>query len=134
MCRSCPASAWTNLSGERLAPLAEVLWHGLRRAHPRLTRDEFFDLPITIAELVAALPVVIEQAGGRKVDTAGEIAGGERFDAFDWRALVADLVIELNWTRDQVLDQVDVFFLEDLQSRLGGLPAAAPAVRRLSRP
>jgi hypothetical protein len=63
-----------NLSGERLAPLAEVLWHGLRRAHPRLTHDEFFDLPITIAELVAALPVVIEQAGGRKVDTVGEIS------------------------------------------------------------
>jgi hypothetical protein len=63
-----------NLSGERLAPLAEVLWHGLRRAHPKLTRDEFFDLPITIAELVAALPVVIEQAGGRKADvSAGEI-------------------------------------------------------------
>ncbi len=62
-----------NLSGERLAPLAEVLWHGLRRAHPRLTRDEFLDLPIPIGELVAALPVVIEQAGGRKVDAdAGE--------------------------------------------------------------
>jgi hypothetical protein len=63
-----------NLSGERLAPLAEVLWHGLRRAHPRLTHDEFFDLPITIAELVAALPVVIEQAGGRKVDAVGKIS------------------------------------------------------------
>ena len=63
-----------SLSGERLAPLAEVLWHGLRRAHPKLTRDEFFDLPIAIAELVAALPVVIEQAGGRKVDAAtGEV-------------------------------------------------------------
>lgn len=59
-----------NLSSERLTPLAEVLWHGLRRAHPRLTRDEFFDLPITIAELVAALPVVIEQAGGKRVDAA----------------------------------------------------------------
>jgi hypothetical protein len=58
------------MSGERLAPLAEVLWHGLRRAHPQLTREEFYELPITIAELVAALPVVIEQAGGRKVDAA----------------------------------------------------------------
>jgi hypothetical protein len=54
-----------NLSRERLSPLAEVLWHGLRRVHPGLTRDEFFDLPITIAELVAALPVVIEQACGK---------------------------------------------------------------------
>ncbi len=61
------------LSGERLLPLAEVLWQGLRRAHPRLAREEFLDLPITIAELVAALPVVIEQAGGKRVEaTAGE--------------------------------------------------------------
>ncbi len=65
------------MSGERLAPLAEVLWHGLRRAHPKLTRDEFFDLPITIAELVAALPVVIEQAGGRKVEAGEGAALGE---------------------------------------------------------
>lgn len=64
------------LSGERLAPLAEVLWHGLRRAHPRLTRDEFLDLPITIAELVAALPVVIEQAGGRRIDAADSAEAG----------------------------------------------------------
>jgi hypothetical protein len=63
-----------NLSGERLTPLAEVLWHALRRAHPRLTRDEFLDLPITIAELVAALPVVIEQAGGRRVDAVDAAA------------------------------------------------------------
>jgi hypothetical protein len=64
-----------NLSGERLTPLAEVLWQGLRRAHPKLTHDEFFDLPITIAEMVEALPVVIEQAGGAKKEAAsGEAA------------------------------------------------------------
>ena len=61
-----------NMSGERLLPLAEVLWHGLRRAHPKLTRDEFFDLPITVAELVGALPVVIEQAGGKRLAPATE--------------------------------------------------------------
>jgi hypothetical protein len=66
-----------NLSSERLAPLAEVLWHGLRRAHPRLTREEFFDLPITIAELVTALPVVIEQAGGRRMDAAAAGQGSD---------------------------------------------------------
>jgi len=65
-----------NLSGERLLPLAEVLWHGLRRAHPRLTRDEFLDLPINIADLVTALPVVIEQAGGRRIDVATAENGG----------------------------------------------------------
>ncbi len=63
-----------NLSGERLLPLAEVVWHGLRRAHPALTREEFLDLPIPIGELVAALPVVIEQAGGQRIKAtnAGE--------------------------------------------------------------
>ncbi len=62
-----------NISAERLTPLAEVVWHGLRRAYPKLTRDEFLDLPIPLTELVAALPVVIEQAGGRKVEAdAGE--------------------------------------------------------------
>jgi hypothetical protein len=64
------------MSGERLSPLAEVLWHGLRRAHPRLTHDEFLDLPIPLGELIAALPVVIEQAGGTRVDaSAGETVG-----------------------------------------------------------
>jgi hypothetical protein len=61
-----------NISGDRISPLAEVLWQGLRRAHPNLTRDEFFDLPIPLGELVAALPVVIEQAGGRRLEAAGE--------------------------------------------------------------
>ena len=60
------------ISGERIAPLAEVVWHGLRRAYPTLSREEFFDLPITIGELVVALPIVIEQAGGRRLDIAGE--------------------------------------------------------------
>ena len=64
-----------HMSGERLTPLAEVLWNGLRRAHPALGHDEFFDLPITVAEMIAALPVVIEQAGGKKAETiSGEPA------------------------------------------------------------
>jgi hypothetical protein len=72
------------LSQERLAPLAEVMWHGLRRAHPRLTREEFFDLPISLAELVAALPVVIEQAGGgRKADPGSDASLGETKAASD---------------------------------------------------
>ena len=36
-------------------------------------------------------------------------------------------MIELNWTRDQVLDQVDVFFLEDLHRAW----ADCPPLRRM---
>ncbi len=43
------------------------------------------------------------------------MTGGERFEAVAWGALVAELVIELNWTRDQVLDQIDLPFLEELR-------------------
>jgi hypothetical protein len=63
-----------NVSGERLAPIAEIVWQGLRRAYPQLTREEFFDLPITVAELVAALSVVMQQAGARKRESGqGEL-------------------------------------------------------------
>ena len=58
-----------NVTGERLAPLGEIVWHGLRRAYPKLTREEFFDLPVTLTELMAAFPVVMQQAGGRKPET-----------------------------------------------------------------
>jgi len=58
-----------NVTGERLAPLGEIVWHGLRRAYPKLTRDEFFELPITLTELIAAFPVVMQQAGGQKPET-----------------------------------------------------------------
>ena len=62
------------MSGERLAPIAEIVWQGLRRAYPELTREEFFDLPITVEELVAALSVVMQQAGGRKRESGeGEL-------------------------------------------------------------
>ena len=41
--------------------------------------------------------------------------------------LVADLVIELGWTRDQVLDQIDALFLEDLRRAW----ADCPPLRRI---
>ena len=62
-----------NMSGERLEPLCEVVRIGLQKAHPELTRDQFYDMHITINELIAALPVVVEQGGGKKLDgAAGE--------------------------------------------------------------
>jgi hypothetical protein len=110
------------MSGERLTPLAEVLWQGLRRAHPKLTRDEFLDLPIPLGELVAALPVVIEQAGGKRIEAVAGNLGDERFETAAWGALVADLVLDLNWTREQVLDQVDLLFLEELRQAWSECP------------
>jgi hypothetical protein len=57
-----------DLSGEKLMPMIEVLWHGLRRVHKNLGKDELMDMPIRIDEVVKALPTVIEQAGGAKAE------------------------------------------------------------------
>jgi hypothetical protein len=45
----------------------------------------------------------------------------------EWGALVAELVIELQWTRQQVLDQVDMPFLDELRRAW----ADCPPLRRL---
>ena len=63
----------SNITGERLRPMTEVVRIGLQRAYPQMTEAEFYDLPISIAEIVAAIPAVIAQAGGRRAeDPAGE--------------------------------------------------------------
>ena len=45
----------------------------------------------------------------------------------EWGALVAELVVELQWTRQQVLDQVDMPFLDELRRAW----ADCPPLRRL---
>jgi hypothetical protein len=59
-----------NIRSETLDAVIDLVHKGLHKAHPGLTRDELLDLPVTIAELMDAVPIVIEQAGGRKVDAA----------------------------------------------------------------
>jgi len=61
-----------NISGEKLMPLIEALRRGLTKAHPKITDDDLLDLPIRVDELMTAFPVVVEQAGGKQVDPAGE--------------------------------------------------------------
>ncbi len=43
--------------------LLDALYYALTRNYPDLTREEFLDLPIKLAELVAALPVLAKAAG-----------------------------------------------------------------------
>jgi hypothetical protein len=57
--------------------LIDALYYALTRNYPDLTREEFLDLPIRLAELVAALPVLAKAAGieRREGDQAGETRG-----------------------------------------------------------
>ena len=44
-----------DLAADKIMPYAEVIFAGLRRVYPQLTRDEFFDLPMTIPEMTDAV-------------------------------------------------------------------------------
>jgi len=57
--------------------LLDALYYALTRNYPDLTREEFLDLPIRLAELVAALPALAKAAGieRREGAPAGEARG-----------------------------------------------------------
>lgn len=62
-----------NFASAHVSALGDAVWHGLRRTYPNLAREEFFDLPISVVELVAAFPVIVAQAGGQNPEAvAGE--------------------------------------------------------------
>jgi len=73
-----------NGTAEGVAQLAEVDYDAildvvhaaLTRAYPRLTRDEFLDLPASTPELIAALAVVTRQTGFFK-PAEEEVSAGE---------------------------------------------------------
>ena len=61
------------IDDEKLSAFVDVVRIGLSGAYPKVTNDDILDQPVTLAELVAASNVVVEQAGGRRADaTAGE--------------------------------------------------------------
>ncbi len=63
---------------EDFGDLATVLYFGLTRAHPTLTRDEFEDMPTNRYEIAAAFFVVFKQSTRERPATAeasGEAQG-----------------------------------------------------------
>ena len=51
------------LSTEQYEAMVEVVYQGLTRAHPKLTREEFLDIAATDMEIFLAFLVVREQSG-----------------------------------------------------------------------
>lgn len=50
------------MSNETYESLTEIVYLGLTRLHPEMTRDEFLDMPITDAEMYLAFLVVRRQS------------------------------------------------------------------------
>lgn len=55
------------ITTEQYDDMSEVVWLALTRAHPKLGKDEFLDMPITTAEMSAALMTILKQTGHLKV-------------------------------------------------------------------
>jgi hypothetical protein len=63
-----------NMSGTMFEPVIDLVQRSLLRVYPAVTKEDLLDMTITISELIAAIPVVIEQAGGKAADKAtGEV-------------------------------------------------------------
>lgn len=52
-----------NLTTEQYDDLLDVVFIGIQRATPALTRDEFLDTPINLLELIRAMDVISEASG-----------------------------------------------------------------------
>ena len=51
------------LSTAHYEAMVEIVYHGLTRAHPKLTREDFLDMPATDMEIFQAFLVVRSQSG-----------------------------------------------------------------------
>lgn len=62
-----------NLKGDMFLPVVDMVRRGLLKAYPGITEADLLDMPISIAELIDAIPVVTGQAGAKKAESpAGE--------------------------------------------------------------
>jgi hypothetical protein len=65
-----------DLDEARIDRLLDALYWALTRNYPDLGRDEFYDLPIKLSELIAALPALGLAAGLERAESgAGEAQG-----------------------------------------------------------
>lgn len=67
-----------SLSNEDYESLQEIIFQAISKASPDLTREQFLELPVTLAEMMTALPIIAEQTGlfakhsGEQGGSAGE--------------------------------------------------------------
>ncbi|HZT51922.1 MAG TPA: hypothetical protein VFA22_08315 [Stellaceae bacterium] len=65
-----------DLDEAKIERLIDALYWALTRNYPDLARDEFYDLPIKLSELIAALPALGHAAGLERAEgAAGEGQG-----------------------------------------------------------
>jgi hypothetical protein len=70
------AAAMALIGQKEYDALIDIAFNALRRAKPDMTRDQFLDMPVTLAELIAAFPTIAYQTGVfTRGQSSGEAAG-----------------------------------------------------------
>jgi hypothetical protein len=70
------AAALSMLNAKHYDALQEIAFQAILRAHPKFTREQFLDLPVTLPELIAAFPVIAQQTGVFERTDPGEAGAG----------------------------------------------------------
>jgi hypothetical protein len=67
-----------SISTEQYDELIDVVFHGVVRGSPTVTREAFIDEPITLMELIKAIDVIAAQTGmmKKKEPAPGEVLAG----------------------------------------------------------
>jgi hypothetical protein len=57
------------MSEDQLTALAQIVFYGLRKAHPDLTLDAVLDMPVSVEEMTAAAVTICQRAGLKKKES-----------------------------------------------------------------
>jgi hypothetical protein len=90
----------------------EIAFQAILRANPDIKRDEFFDMAITMPELITAFTIVAQQTGIFTRDSPGEAMGV--VSPPDWDSIIAHICHLTGWTWDYVEDTLTVSRLNAL--------------------
>jgi len=74
--QSDKSAALAELGTVQYEALLEIAFQAIRRARPEVTREQFMDMPITLAELIAAFSVIAQQTGVFQRSSPGEVGAG----------------------------------------------------------
>ena len=67
----------SNVTTEMYDDLTDMVFVGMSRGSPDLTREQFMDMPINLFELITAMNVIATQTGVLRRANAGEKPAGE---------------------------------------------------------
>ena len=93
-----------DITEEQAEDFQRIVYHAITRTRPELTLEAFEDLPISMLEIMAALPVCLNQSGLFRPATEAAPPTGEATPPSTGDGLIAEFSVCLGQTWDYVED------------------------------